>query len=852
MADGAHDDNHPGKRRPDQAIYRPGMFKRGIDLTQTQPRPENHPPPSERRLQQQLRRQQEREREEEKGQTTGGGGQPYYQNQRNNSQYRSLPPTARERPSYRDNVSQSNGYPGRTFNRGRGGGGRGGGSGYRPRDNNFDTQSVRSGRKQNFRPNKNKFPSDTQSEMGGGNNDDDTHSIASTNFSTDTTVYNNGFASELNSRNPSIQSLLSQDIQSFDWADLMADEEERAASQLAKLPETDSNGNQEDDLSSERTGASTPRKLSVDQQSTIDRNATSTQRPQLSSTNDEKIPPVEEEEEIQDLTKKIEHLETKENENYIKPSTSNEEEPTTPIATTEKQPFAEVNNRQETELKYSNEKIIIKPSYIEIDDDTESTSLRHSIQKSINCLNQSTEKLQGVFRQSILPEITEAEMVSYLKDSSECFNDSVNKIILLKTNYPSSNDDFKKCALDAMKVRLSAEKAVQLLAVRKHNYVLTFVTDITMKALFVVSALIVYDLEQAKKYQLIEAFEAIWQKLISRVKMQITSFGKTIVMQLITLIRSSIVTVTEQLEFEKHIGELIRATINTNFSDFTQGILISSPTVVTDVPQNILTFAGNTFRWHGDLARYQSMILGSSDYNPSLKFYFLSFVLDPQNGTALNQMGAVASYKERLAFVQHFLELSKKAFTGEEDDLQLIVDKVIETLTDIFNANNEMNVFTSADFIYQTGILWSLIRMDRVKAEQKDYLKQMLVKYIELLGGSLLNTQEINNDDEKALHSKIAFITSSLALMTHLWPHIGGGKLPGISFIHDFEKLYPQIESPSNIILPEFLLIFHGDPEFTDSNFLTPHSSFVESTNAATVIRLNIIKNFFRKYSSNN
>ena len=149
-----------------------------------------------------------------------------------------MPPTSRERP-YRDNLSQSNGYQGRTFNRGRGGGG----GGNRPRDNSFDTRSVRSGRKQNnFRPNKNKFPSDTQSEMGGNN--DDTHSIASTNFSTDTTMYNNGFASELNSRNPSVQSLLSQDIQSFDWADLMADEEERAQSQLAKLPETDSNGNQ--------------------------------------------------------------------------------------------------------------------------------------------------------------------------------------------------------------------------------------------------------------------------------------------------------------------------------------------------------------------------------------------------------------------------------------------------------------------------------------------------------------------------------------------------------------------------------------------------------------------------------
>jgi hypothetical protein len=712
MADGAHgqeNDNHPGKRRPDQAIYRPGMFKRGVDLTQTQPRPENQPPPSERRLQQQLRKQQEREREE-KNQT------PYYQNQRNNSQYRSLPPTSRERP-YRDNVSQSNGYPGRTFNRGGRGGGGGGGSYRGGRDNNFDTRSVRSGRKQNFRPNKNKFPSDTQSEMGGNN--DDTHSIASTTFSTDTTIYNNGFASELNSRNPSIQSLLSQDIQSFDWADLMADEEDRVKSQLANLPETDSNGNQEDDLSSERTGASTPRKLSVvEHQSTIDRNSsstlaaaatTTTQRQLLSSSNDEKISTVEEEE-INDLTKKIEQLETKENEHHIKPSTSTnneEEEPTTPIAVgSEKQPFAEVNNRQESAQesnKYSNEKIAIKPSYIEEDDDDGDTSLKHSIQKSINCLHKLQEKLQAVFRQSILPEINETEMISYLKDSSDCFNNSINKIISIKINSPSSNEDFKKCALDAMKVRVFAEKAVQLLAVRKHNYVLTFVTDITMKALYVVSALIVYDLEQAKKFQLIEAFEAIWQKLISRVKMQITSFGKNIVIQLITLIRSSVTTVTEQLEFEKHIGELSKAILNTNFSDFTQAILVSSSTSVTDIPQSLLNFSGNTFRWHGDLARYQSMILGSSDYNPSLKFYFLSFVLDPQNGTALNQMGAVASYKEPSELLNavflfcHALTTSKP-FTGCES-------KLLSLLNSPFENGHDVDPNTVISKIYYCGFL---------------------------------------------------------------------------------------------------------------------------------------------------
>lgn len=46
------------KRKPDQVIYRPGMFKRGIDLTQTKPKAENQPPPSERKL----RQMQEREK----------------------------------------------------------------------------------------------------------------------------------------------------------------------------------------------------------------------------------------------------------------------------------------------------------------------------------------------------------------------------------------------------------------------------------------------------------------------------------------------------------------------------------------------------------------------------------------------------------------------------------------------------------------------------------------------------------------------------------------------------------------------------------------------------------------------
>lgn len=86
MADGVQHDfggntgSAAAKKRPDQAIYRPGMFKRGIDLTQTRPRVENQPPPSERKLQQLRRQQQERERSERShGPAAASAG---YQNQR--------------------------------------------------------------------------------------------------------------------------------------------------------------------------------------------------------------------------------------------------------------------------------------------------------------------------------------------------------------------------------------------------------------------------------------------------------------------------------------------------------------------------------------------------------------------------------------------------------------------------------------------------------------------------------------------------------------------------------------------------------------------------------------------------
>lgn len=263
--------------------------------------------------------------------------------------------------------------------------------------------------------------------------------------------------------------------------------------------------------------------------------------------------------------------------------------------------------------------------------------------------------MQTAYGISNLPEMTEDEMIDYLNKKSNEYRSMMqnlcNNLSEFKKDLTSEDiEEFKKCALDVMKIRQTAEKAAQIITVRKSNHILSIVIEITMTSLFVVSALLLYSLEQSKKFQLIDAFEGIWSKLISKIKRQIISYGKNLVMHLITFIRSIISTLSEFIHIDNYLNEFIKAIQSTNYKDFNNGFVFSKEAgaKLIQCPDILLNLASNVFRWQGDLIRYQAMILGSTDYDPCLNLYFLSCICDPTNGTSLNQMGAVASYKVSL------------------------------------------------------------------------------------------------------------------------------------------------------------------------------------------------------------
>lgn len=112
-------------------------------------------------------------------------------------------------------------------------------------------------------------------------------------------------------------------------------------------------------------------------------------------------------------------------------------------------------------------------------------------------------------------------------------------------------------------------------------------------------------------------------------------------------------------------------------------------------------------------------------------------------------------FQERLAFTQHFLYLANKAFNNDSVDLILATDKVISEISDIFTREIESTVFTSLDLIYQIGIFWNLICMEKIEEKQKNCLKKVLMVYLEHLAGNLLNLAEIDNQND--VKSKVNF-----------------------------------------------------------------------------------------------
>lgn len=105
--------------------------------------------------------------------------------------------------------------------------------------------------------------------------------------------------------------------------------------------------------------------------------------------------------------------------------------------------------------------------------------------------------------------------------------------------------------------------------------------------------------------------------------------------------------------------------------------------------------------------------------------------------------------------------------------MSLAVAKVMNLFGEIFANDTEMTVFTSGDLIYQIGILWSLICLEKVKEEHKVMLKQMLMTYLENLAGKLLNIEETQDLTELSTKVKnlilnvLIFISFSWLLLFH-------------------------------------------------------------------------------------
>ena len=85
----------------------------------------------------------------------------------------------------------------------------------------------------------------------------------------------------------------------------------------------------------------------------------------------------------------------------------------------------------------------------------------------------------------------------------------------------------------------------------------------------------------------------------------------------------------------------------------------------------------------------------------------------------------------------------------------LAVEKVMNVFGEIFANDTEMTVFTSGDLIYQIGILWSMICLNKVKEEHRVMLKRMLMTYLENLAGKLLN---IDTQNQSELSTKVKLL----------------------------------------------------------------------------------------------
>uniref|UniRef100_A0A7E4W1Y3 EST1_DNA_bind domain-containing protein n=1 Tax=Panagrellus redivivus TaxID=6233 RepID=A0A7E4W1Y3_PANRE len=883
-------EDQAARKRPDQPIYRPGMFKRGYDFTKGAPNLENLPPKG--------RPSPDADRERSSTHRNGGP---------QGDRFRQPRPDQRAASVSGGNRSK---FPPRDHHRGGGGPGSVSGSFaneqnhrryngkqvyHNSKNEQFDAQSVKLGNGYNNRRYNNGYRKrdDTRSEAG-RNHNDDTSSIASSTFSTSTVCHNNGFASELNSRQPSIQSLLSQDLPSFDWADL--------SEELGNLPET------EDEQLSERTPGASPRKHSV-----VSSNKTIVSEGKAEESHD--VHDHEAHEGSHDVSQTSDAL--KEDNSFAFPdgtiiTDSSDENNVPPESTTTISNLAE--ELQDTQPIIEDN--VVKPVKADV-----KLGRFKLVSKALNDLRDLIAELHTTLKSEV-PDIDGDQVDQHFVSAAQAFRSQLEYAFDPNTETMENDaDTFRRCALDVMKTRQLVASAAALLPKFPNYYILKQVIDIALSALTANAVLIIHSLEHAKRFQLVDTFEQIWLQLVSEIKKNVKLFGRTIATQTITMIRGVILTVSNLAGVESVFGVLSKAVMASNMHDFVNGINVDTENLnLGDDPQ-LKEFAGAVYRWQGDLARYQEMIIGSTDYDSSIKMYFLSFIIDPNNGTALNQIGAVASYKssrrrslarrrfgrripalndkqdpsdllgavqlffralttkkpfrgcvtklssilaspfenglevdpntDRTIFIQYFLAFAQAVFFGVDSDIEPLADKVALCLKATFENNTEDVVFTNRDFVSQIGILWSLIKADCVKPEHKDSIKHLLHVYGEAVGDKLIKV--LRSKDAEKTNEKIAFLAIPLSILAKLWRNIGGPKLPSgleASEVENAISLFDNTTEPCHVILPELLLILHSDDDYLTDDFLKPTSTLAPAIMASTSVRLATVADFFRAFKS--
>lgn len=91
-----------------------------------------------------------------------------------------------------------------------------------------------------------------------------------------------------------------------------------------------------------------------------------------------------------------------------------------------------------------------------------------------------------------------------------------------------------------------------------------------------------------------------------------------------------------------------------------------------------------------------------------------------------------------------------------------------------------------------------------------------------------------------------------MSVLAQVFPHIGGNKIPSdsldLSWLNKIMRALYETDQVSQIILPESLLILHGNKDYPSKNFLLSEKT-TDPSSGAILGRLSIITDFLNSFT---